>query len=400
MILNYILMFLAMYIAIFYLIIFIFNSEEIDEDPHLPEDKLPGITVLVPAYNEEETIAETIESLLKLDYPENLLEIIVINDGSKDNTSEIAKRYIEQGIRVIDKENGGKATALNIGIENSSYDFIATVDADSFPDPRSLRNMIGYLSDPGVMAVSSTMRVFSPKKMIQKLQMIEYITASFMRKMASYLDGISVTPGPLSLYRKTLFEKLGGFDRESIVEDQEIIFRAQKEHYKIRCSLNAVVYTKTPEHTFRGKNSLMKQRLRWYRGTIRNLYKYRHLLSSKYGDFGVFIVPISFVFLILSVVVIAYNAYMLVSNAYFNIGLMASNMDIALQPESSHFMIAMVLIVSLIVLYLSVKYVKEDNNVILPALISMVIYGPLLVLFWILSFLTEILGTKVVWKEK
>jgi len=278
--------FITLYVNVFYLLLFMQHEETILKKPK-PLSRIPSVSVVIPAFNEEKTIGKTIEAALKLDYPRNKLDIVVVNDGSRDNTLAIARKFEKKGVKVIDKPNGGKSSALNLAIKKSKSEFIATLDADSYPQPDCLNKMLGFFSDADVMAVTSVVKAHQPRSLIEKLQHLEYLLTMFGRRLQSYLESVSVTPGPMSVFRKSVFEKVGYFDEQSILEDQEIAFRIQSADFKIRSSMDAVVYTTVPR-TFK---SLIRQRIRWQRGGVRNIIKHRHLVSTRYGDLGVFIMP-------------------------------------------------------------------------------------------------------------
>lgn len=256
-----------------------------------PVKDYPKVTIIVPAFNEENTIAMTLDSLLALDYPKEKLELIVVNDGSTDNTLEVANSYKTKGVRVLTKENGGKGLALNFALKKAKGDFVGALDADSFVDKMALKRMLGFFENPKVMAVTPSLKVWKPKTLLQKIQMMEFLIGIFLRKVFAFLNSIHVTPGPFTIYRKEFFDKTGGYDHTTITEDIEVALRIQGMNLIIENSVDSFVYTKGPK-TFK---ALFNQRIRWYRGFMDNVVKYKHLFSRKYGLLGVFILPISFI---------------------------------------------------------------------------------------------------------
>ena len=250
--------------------------------------KYPSVSIIVPAYNEERTIGKTIESLLSLDYPKDKLKIIVVDDGSTDNTLRVVKRYEREGIIVLSQKNKGKASAMNLGLKHVDTEFVACLDADSFVEKNALKNMLSYFDDPNVAAVCPLVKVHAPQNMIQKLQWLEYILYGFIKKIFAMINSVHVTPGPFSIYRTGVIKKLGGFDENSLVEDQEIAWRLQKHNYQIRQSMDGVAVTHAPRSII----ELYKQRRRWYMGSIITIWKYRDMIfNRKYGDFGLFQAP-------------------------------------------------------------------------------------------------------------
>ena len=247
-----------------------------------------SVTITVPAYNEEKTIERTITSLLDLNYPQEYLDIIVVDDGSTDNTFAIAKKI--SGIRVFRKANGGKGSALNFALKKSKGEIFGALDADSVAGPESLSKMVGYFDDLDVCAVTPSLKVEKPTNFLQKIQYVEYLFGVFLRKVFSFIDAIHVTPGPLTLYRKEFLLETGGFDEHNLTEDTEIALRIQSKNKRIENAIDAEVFTKTPR-TFK---PLFYQRLRWYVGFLNNVFKYRHLFRPRYKLLGMFILPSAF----------------------------------------------------------------------------------------------------------
>lgn len=176
-------------------------------------------------------------------------------------------------------------------MKKCSGELVGGLDADSFVTSKALKRMIGYFDDEDVMAVTPSLKVYKPKKVLQKIQMIEYLIGVFLRKIFALLGSINVTPGPFSIYRKSFFDKNGGWDEDNITEDIEIAFRIQSKNYLIENSETATVYTVSPA-SFKG---LFSQRIRWYVGGLQNALDYRHLFGTKHGNLGLFILPGSFI---------------------------------------------------------------------------------------------------------
>ncbi len=248
----------------------------------------PKVSVIVPAHNEEKTIKGTINSILALDYPESLLDIIIVNDGSTDNTQKIIEKYKNKQITIINQRNKGKGNALNCGLKIAKGEYVACLDADSFVEKDTLKLMLPYLDDPEMSAVCPLMKVKNPKNLIEKSQWLEYILYAFIKSIMAKIHCINVTPGPFTIYRKKDVDSIGGFDEKSIVEDQEIAYRLQSKHHKIAQSQEGNVYTVAPKTL----KDLYVQRKRWYKGTMLTFYQYRYMLFNKnYGDFGMFQLP-------------------------------------------------------------------------------------------------------------
>ncbi len=278
--------FFSLYVAFFYLVTILENRRAL----YLPKlkGKFPSVAFIVPCYNEEKSIAQTVESLLALDYPRDKFQILVIDDGSRDGTFKIAKQFEKQGpVKVYHQKNGGKHTALNYGLAQVHSEFVGTLDADSFVDPQALKKMLPYFADSNVQAVTSSLKVYQPKNFLQYLQNVEYALGIYLRKALTLIGSLQVTPGPLTIFRRAIFEEIGYYRRAHLTEDGEIALRLQSYNYQIENAVNAYVYTVSPDNF----KSLYKQRVRWYQGTIRNAWDYRHLLGFHQGNFGLLVFP-------------------------------------------------------------------------------------------------------------
>lgn len=345
----------------------------------------PFISVVIPAYNEERNIGKCIESLLDSDYPKEKLEIIVVDDGSSDRTAEIASSY--KGVRVFRKPNSGKADSLNYGIKKAKGEIIATLDADSHITKKAIKRMLPLFSDDA-KAVTAAVLVDNPKNIIEQLQEVEYVFTIFSRKVLEAIDAIHVTPGPFSMFRREVFEQIGGFDRNNILEDQEIAMRMQKHNFRIRASTDAIVYTKVPENM----KQLLKQRTRWHRGGLRNSITYLELISPKYGDLGMFVMPLQFVSIITLLLIFALVAYRALSPT---------------PPMSAEFFIfytlSPLMICALVILALTFVWIyygarkmgaRLKPHMVLAYVVS---YAYLITLFWMSAFFKELTGSRLSW---
>ncbi len=286
----YVLTFLSVYVQVFFLITFLEKKKNIiNRKGIIHLNHYPGVTIIVPCYNEEKTIEATVSSLLDLDYPKDKIFLILVDDGSKDNTWEIIKKFENySNIKILKKKNGGKYTALNLGLEYVETSFLGCLDADSFVDSQALKRIMTYFDDTQTMAVAPSIIVDKPKNILQGAQKAEYDMAIYNKKMLAFLGGIHVTPGPFSIFRKKVFEDLGPYRHAHNTEDQEIALRMQKNYYKIEHCPDAYVYTVAPDSV----KKLYKQRTRWIYGFIRNALDYRELLfRKKYGTVALFTLP-------------------------------------------------------------------------------------------------------------
>lgn len=310
-IIVYLVWFLATYYTVFFSLSIILNKKKIFEGKSGKADQF--VSVLVPAYNEESSIAETIRSLKKLSH--KAIEFIIISDGSTDKTSEIVNKSIkgDSRFKFIDrKENRGKAGSLNQGIEEAKGEFIACMDADSIIEKNIFSKVLPYFSEKNVGAVTVSVEVLNPKNLLHRIFALEFnLGLSLFLKIFSFFDCVFVTPGPFSMYRKDMLEKIGGFDVNNITEDHEIAFRIHKSGYKIKNCIEAKVFTELPED-FKG---LYVQRRRWYSGAIQTFFKHRDMLfSSKYGLFGYFM-PFNFSLIFIGLGLFAASTYLWLSKS-------------------------------------------------------------------------------------
>ncbi len=250
---------------------------------------LPSVTIIVPCFNEEKTAGKTIESLLALEYPTDKLFIMAINDGSTDGTVEALKKYEDHPqIKIIHKENGGKHTVLNMGIARATTEFVGCLDADSYAKPDALVRIIRQFENPSVMAVVPSLHIYKAETLIQRMQKTEYLIGTFLRSVLAELRALYVTPGPFSIFRKSVFEKIGYYRKAHNTEDMEMALRMQSHGLKIVSAHDAVIYTSSP----RTSRKLYKQRVRWTSGFLHNVRDYRNmLLNKKHGHLGSFVLP-------------------------------------------------------------------------------------------------------------
>jgi cellulose synthase/poly-beta-1,6-N-acetylglucosamine synthase-like glycosyltransferase len=304
--------FVTLYVAIYWLTSYLDKYFEFkNEKSETRLSQFPVVSVIIPAYNEEETIKQTARSVLSLNYPYDKLELIMVNDGSSDRTLEfmhqIKAKNPLRDIKILTHDNRGKAASMNRAIWQAKGEYFACLDADSFVDRNNLKKMIAmFQKDPELTIVTPAMKVKEPKTWLQKFQRLEYITIILFARIMSHFDMIYVAPGPFSVYRKSVVKKLGGFEVGNLTEDMEIAYRMQKHHYRIRQCFDAYVHTIAPANI----KSLYKQRNRWYKGGLINFIKYRSaFLNPKYGEFGMFMMPVILMMYVFSIVMLGFTAY-------------------------------------------------------------------------------------------
>jgi cellulose synthase/poly-beta-1,6-N-acetylglucosamine synthase-like glycosyltransferase len=271
---------------------------------------LPSVAIIVPSYNEAKTILRTALSALSLTYPKDKLEVILVDDGSTDATPEVMETLRDNPqITIIRKENGGKHTALNAGIAVTSAEFIGCLDADSVVESNALHEAMACFDSPNIAATTAAMSVHEPKSILQHMQNAEYIFGIMLRHTLSSVNGLYVTPGPFSFYRRSVVNELGGFREGYQTEDLEMALRIQKAGYRIENAPRARVYTQAPVNVRR----LVKQRMRWTTGFLRNiLNEYRGLIGNvKQGALGTIVLPIGILAIGSSMVLFCISLFLL-----------------------------------------------------------------------------------------
>ena len=339
-----------------YLVLLVLSTMEIIYQKRTPNFKIcegdacelaPSISILIPAYNEKETIIESIESLRKLDYPQ--LEIIIVNDGSTDKTlaalkeelkliktprdvkdeishqpvKSVYKSVLDERIIVIDKKNGGKADALNAGLDFARTDLFIAVDADSLIEKGGLQSLVQpYLEKDcevvgigGIVRVANNCRIEKgevvnvslPKKLLPIIQVMEYLRAFlFGRAGWSKINALPIISGAFGLFETERVIEIGGYRTDTVGEDADLILRLHKLmrdkniDYEISFKPDPVCWTQVPESL----EILGRQRNRWERGLIEALtYEPKMIGNPKYGLLGIFSLPYFFFFEMLGPVV-------------------------------------------------------------------------------------------------
>lgn len=310
----------------------------------LNSEATPPVSLLVPGYNEEATIVESVRSMLTLRYPE--YEIIIVNDGSKDGTLQrlisafslepieraIPGRVSYQPIRglyasrdipnviVVDKQNGGKADALNAGMDLASHPYVCSVDADSLLDSDALiRAVRPFIDEPDTtMAVGGTIRVANgctvkagqiqvvhpPKQWVELFQAVEYLRAFLLTRMAwTRSKSVTIISGAFGIFRRETLLQLGGYEHGTVGEDMELVVRMHR--WAAESGLNQTVWhvpdpvcwTEAPSSL----DILSRQRTRWQRGLCDTLWRHRHMIGRrKYGSVGLVALPSFVLFDVLS----------------------------------------------------------------------------------------------------
>ncbi|HEV2355276.1 MAG TPA: glycosyltransferase, partial [Puia sp.] len=254
--------------------------------PPLPES-LPLASVIIPAYNEQTVILSCIRSILDSAYPN--LEVIVVDDGSKDNTAARAMTIKDPRLQVLSKPNGGKARALNFGIRHSRGSIIIAIDADSIFRRSTIARLVRHFSNPRVGAVSGNTKILNRQKLITRLQSLEYIIGfNLDRRLGDLLDCITVVPGAIGAFRRSALYEIGGFRPDTLAEDTDLTIAIKEAAWKIVYDDEAIAYTEAPSRL----SQLLKQRYRWTFGTMQAVFKHRRSLFNRHmGTLGLIGLP-------------------------------------------------------------------------------------------------------------
>jgi cellulose synthase/poly-beta-1,6-N-acetylglucosamine synthase-like glycosyltransferase/peptidoglycan/xylan/chitin deacetylase (PgdA/CDA1 family)/spore germination protein YaaH len=261
---------------------------------HAGSEYSPFVSIIVPAYNEELVIGNTIRSLLASDYTD--YEIIVVDDGSQDNTSRVVRYEFgaDERVKLFTVPNGGKATALNTGLEYARGEVIIALDADTIFTPQTVGALAHRFYDKQFGAIAGNAKVGNRVNLVTRWQALEYITSQNMdRRAFASLNCITVVPGAVGAWRKDLLIEAGGFPSDTLAEDQDLTLQIRRLGYKIGYEENAVAWTEAP-HNLR---SLAKQRFRWSYGTLQCMWKHQDaLFRPRFGALGFIAMPNVWIF--------------------------------------------------------------------------------------------------------
>ena len=231
----------------------------------------------------------TIEYLLKSDYPN--FDVVFVDDGSKDETlARVQAAYGDHPkVKIVTKPNGGKASALNFGIQQASGEILVCIDADTMLAADAVSKMIVLFSDSNIGAVAGNVRVGNTRNTLTNWQSIEYTTSqNFERRAFDYVNAILVIPGAIGAFRKTALEEINGFTTDTLAEDCDLTVRLLRANYSIRSCNEALAFTEAPETL----NMFIKQRTRWTFGMMQSFWKHRDLLfNTRQPNIGWIILP-------------------------------------------------------------------------------------------------------------
>ena len=277
----------ALFIILFIFILFMFIVAIISRFTSSGQysDFVPQLTVIIPTYNEAGNIANCLDSLFSSNYPEDKLEVIVVDDGSTDNTIDVLSSY---NLRLFRQLHLGKSEAVNLGLHNASSDFILTLDADTSVDKNCLLELVKPFNDKSTGATNCAIKVKNKNTLTTMFQNIEYHYNNLIRNSLSRLfkNGVWFF-GAVACYRKEAMVRIGRFKKDTLTEDMDTAMELKRAGYKVLNVGEAHAYTIVPDNI----RTLFVQRSRWWFGGLQTLFKNKDMFSVKYG------IPLLFLFI-------------------------------------------------------------------------------------------------------
>jgi len=355
------------------------KSVQIESALKLP-DTFPQMSILVPAYNEEKVIQLTIESLLNTVYPKK--EIIVIDDGSTDRTLEIARQYKDQ-IKVLHKENGGKASALNHGLAFAKGDIVTIVDADTVLGRSALKNIAKGFTNENIAAVAGNIKIRNKVNWLTWCQALEYLSGiQIMRRALDYFGAITIVPGALGAFNKKRLVEAGTYHKATIVEDFDATMKILKSGVVVQASSKATAYTQAPQ-TFR---DFYKQRTRWYRGNLQVMTRHTDILKNpRFGTLQRFAYPLMIIHMLLipsaSIMVWGFAIYEIIVGNY----------------EFVAFIVGMFIILQYLLSLMAVRMDGDDKKIVFFSVFLVLGYKQIIDVLQFKAAIEELIRRKAVW---
>lgn len=350
----------------------------------------PFVSIIVPVYNEGKIIRNSISSLLKLDYFN--YEIIIVNDGSTDDTKQIAESmvgfqdalYGKVLVSLINQPNLGKARALNAGIFYSKADYVLCMDGDSQLSPESIKAAVRHFKDPKIGAVAGNVKVQNRKRFFTDLQALEYIEGLNMARSAqSYFRLVNIIPGPIGVFRKSAIEQAGFYSSDTYAEDADLTLKLLSKGWKIYYEPKSISYTEAPVTL----QQLLKQRYRWTRGILQSIRKHKKIMLSPATHFGQ-----AFILWIMSYEALIWPTMNIAANAFFIFA--------ALLFGFSHlifFWWAGLAILDLVTALYCVAVEKEEFRLVWYAIIYRMFFILIIDICKTMSTIEEFLGIRMTW---
>ncbi len=367
----------------------------------LPEPP-PGVTVLIPAHNEESVIVQTVTSVLLSDL--NDIHVIVVDDGSSDRTLELLQSNFgrNDAVQIIHQVNRGKAAALNNALSHARTDLVVTIDADTEIESDSIRKLLRHFSDPTVAAVAGNVKVGNRSRWLTRWQALEYVTSQNMEKRAfDLLNCITVVPGALGAWRKHAIEQGGGITADTVAEDADLTIGIRRLGWRITYDEESLAWTEAPETP----GALIRQRFRWTFGTLQSFWKHRDtLFRARYGTLGWIALPNIFVFQIVLPLIspvldlLFFGSLLLWGLAQFHITQIPQLWTTADVERSVVFFLGFLIIDVLTCVIAFALERHEDWTLLIPVLLQRFYYRQLMYIVLFRSVKEAVSGRPVGWR--
>lgn len=362
----------------------------------------PAVTVLIPAHNEQSVVVQTITSVLASDVKS--LRVIVVNDGSTDNTGPLLDESFgnDPRVRIIHQVNRGKAAALHRALAEASTEIVVTIDADTEVEPDAIHKLLRHFSDPTVGAVAGNVKVGNRSRWLTRWQALEYITSQNMEKRAfDLLNCITVVPGALGAWRKSAIEAAGGITADTVAEDADLTIGIRRLGWRISYEEEAIAWTEAPDTAA----ALIRQRFRWTFGTLQSFWKHGDtLVRPKYGTLGWIALPNIFVFqLVLPLIspvidLMFFGSLLLWGLAQFRITKLPQLWTTADVEKSVIFFLGFLLIDVLTCVVAFALEKEEDWTLLVPVLLQRFYYRQLMYVVLFRSVKEAVSGRPVGWR--
>jgi peptidoglycan-N-acetylglucosamine deacetylase len=376
-------------------------AEKFRPAPQDHPDFKPLVSVLIPAYNEEEAIVQTVSSAVASDYPN--IEIIVVDDGSKDRTLDLLQENFggNPRVRIIHQVNRGKSAALDHALSESASPIVVTIDADTSIAPDAISKLVRNFYDSRVGAVAGNVKVGNRTRWLTRWQALEYITSQNLEKRAfDLLNCIPVVPGAVGAWRMDAIRAAGGFSTQTVAEDTDLTIAIRRSGWRISYDEEAIGWTQAPETA----DALVRQRFRWTYGTLQSVWKHRDTLGrKKYGTLGWIALPNIFLYqFLLPLFSPIIDLLFMISLVVWAIGLVRPNIPLlwtAHDVERSVVFFLGFMVIDLLTCVIAFALEKhEDWSLLLPLILQRFYYRQMM--YWVLfrALTQAVKGRPVGWR--
>jgi cellulose synthase/poly-beta-1,6-N-acetylglucosamine synthase-like glycosyltransferase/peptidoglycan/xylan/chitin deacetylase (PgdA/CDA1 family) len=376
--------------------------EKLRPDNAKMPDPLPGVTVLIPAYNEESVIVQTVTSVLLSDVTD--IHVIVVDDGSTDRTLELLQSNFgkNEAVLILHQGNRGKAAALSNALSQASTEIVVTIDADTEIESDAIRKLLRHFSDPKVGGVAGNVKVGNRSRWLTRWQALEYITSQNMEKRAfDLLNCITVVPGALGAWRKKAIEDSGGITADTVAEDADLTIAIRRLGWRVTYDEEAIAWTEAPETP----GALIRQRFRWTFGTLQSFWKHSNtLFRPKYGTLGWIALPNIFIFQIMLPLIsplldlLFFGSLLLWGLAQLHVTQIPQLWTLADVQRSVVFFLGFLIIDVLTCVVAFALELHEDWTLLIPVLLQRFYYRQLMYIVLFRSVKEAVSGRPVGWR--